>query len=221
MKRIRILIADDHSMVREGLKQLLELEDDIEVVAQAGNGDEVIEKIAICAPDVVLLDINMPRKNGLEVLEYINANNIKANILVLTIHNEVEYLIKAVEIGVKGYVLKDSEADVLIKAIRTIYNGESYIQPNMAAMLFKKLNGEGDEKGSSKEVNKLTKREIEVLKLITEGMLNKEIAHSLNISEKTVKNHVSNIFKKISVSDRTQAAVYAIKNNIVNIFIDS
>lgn len=215
MSKIRILIADDHSMVREGLKQLVELEDDIIVVAQAGNGSETIEKIIEYKPDVVLLDINMPEMNGLEVLSYLSENEIDANVLVLTIHNEVEYLYKAVEIGVKGYVLKDSESDVLIRAIRSIHEGESYIQPNMASLLFKKMNSDDNSSASN---SKLTKREIEVLKLITEGMLNKEIAHKLCISEKTVKNHVSNIFKKIEVSDRTQAAVFAIKNSIVELF---
>lgn len=215
MRKIRILIADDHSMVREGLKQLVELEEDIIVVAQAGNGSETIEKIIEYKPDVVLLDINMPEMNGLEVLAYLKANDISANVLILTIHNEVEYLYKAVEIGVKGYVLKDSESDVLIRAIRSVYEGDSYIQPNMASLLFKKMN---NEESSSVQNSKLTKREVEVLKLITEGMLNKEIAHRLCISEKTVKNHVSNIFKKIEVSDRTQAAVFAIKNQIVELF---
>lgn len=215
MNKIRILIADDHSMVREGLKQLIELEDDIIVVAQAGDGKEAIEKIIQYEPDVVLLDINMPVMNGLDVIKQLKADKIEANVLMLTLHNEVEYLFKAVEIGVKGYVLKDSEADVLIKAIREVYKGDSYIQPNMAAKLFKKMNDQA-EKISTCE--KLTKRELEVLKLITEGMLNKEIAHILCISEKTVKNHISNIFKKIEVSDRTQAAVFAIKNNVVDVF---
>jgi len=215
MSKIRIMIADDHSMVREGLKQLVELEDDIIVVAQAGNGNETIEKIIEYNPDVVLLDINMPEKNGLEVLTYLKQNDINANIIILTIHNEVEYLYKAVEIGVKGYVLKDSESDVLIRAIRSVYEGETYIQPNMASLLFKKMNN--DESGAVHNT-RLTKREVEVLKLITEGLLNKEIAHRLCISEKTVKNHVSNIFKKIEVSDRTQAAVFAIKNAIVELF---
>lgn len=215
MNKIRILIADDHLMVREGLKQLIELEDDIIVVAQAGDGHETIEKIIKYTPDVVLLDINMPVMNGLEVIQYLNDNNINANVLMLTLHNEVEYLYKAVEIGVKGYVLKDSESDVLIKAIREIYKGDSYIQPNMSAKLFKKMN-EQAEKVTTCE--KLTKRELEVLKLITGGLLNKEIAHKLCISEKTVKNHISNIFKKIEVSDRTQAAVFAIKNQLVDVF---
>jgi DNA-binding NarL/FixJ family response regulator len=213
--KIKVLIADDHSMVREGLKQLIELEDDIEVIAQAGDGKETIKKIFEFEPDIVLLDINMPIMNGLEVLEELKKMNKEVNVLLLTIHNEVEYLYRAVEIGVEGYVLKDSESDVLIKAIRSIHSGESYIQPNMASLLFKKINGELDYQVRH---HKLTRRETEVLKLITLGSLNKEIADELCISEKTVKNHVSNIFKKIEVSDRTQAAVYAIKNNIVNIY---
>ncbi len=215
MDKIRVLIADDHSMVREGLKQLIELEDDIEVVAQAGDGKETIKKIFEFEPDIVLLDINMPIMNGLEVLEELKKMKKEVDVLLLTIHNEVEYLYRAVEIGVEGYVLKDSESDVLIKAIRSIHSGESYIQPNMASLLFKKINGELDYQVRH---HKLTRRETEVLKLITLGSLNKEIADELCISEKTVKNHVSNIFKKIEVSDRTQAAVYAIKNNIVNIY---
>lgn len=215
MEQIRVLLADDHSMVREGLKKLLELEEDIQVIAQAGDGQDAIKKIIEYKPDVLLLDINMPILNGLEVLEVIKQRKIPIRVLILTIHNEIEYLYKAVEIGVNGYVLKDSEADVLIKAIRTIYQGETYIQPNMASLLFKKINGELDTQIND---NKLTKREIDVLKLVTKGMLNKEIADLLCISEKTVKNHVSNIFKKIAVSDRTQAAVYAIKNNIVDLY---
>ncbi|WZL81525.1 response regulator transcription factor [Vallitaleaceae bacterium 9-2] len=215
MDKIRVLIADDHSMIREGLKQLIELEDDIEVVAQAGDGKETIKQILEVKPDIVLLDINMPVMNGLEVLEELKKMKSDVDVLLLTIHNEVEYLYRAVEIGVEGYVLKDSESDVLIKAIRSIHSGESYIQPNMASLLFKKINGELDYQVRH---HKLTRRETEVLKLITLGFLNKEIADELCISEKTVKNHVSNIFKKIEVSDRTQAAVYAIKNNIVNIY---
>lgn len=134
--------------------------------------------------------------------------------MILTIHNEIEYLLKAVEIGVNGYVLKDSESDLLRKAIFAVYSGETFIQPNMVPLLNEKLEGKEDMTSSE---SLLTKREMEVLKLITEGLFNKEIAYNLSISEKTVKNHVSNIFRKISVSDRTQAAVYAIRNNIVEV----
>ncbi|MDF2801634.1 MAG: two component transcriptional regulator, LuxR family [Anaerocolumna sp.] len=211
---INIIIADDHRMIREGLKQLLELDGDIKVIGEAGDGVTCIEVIAEKNPDVVLLDINMPHMNGLQVLEKLKEMKCKSKILILTIHNEIEYLMKAVDIGVDGYVLKDSESDLLRRAIFSVYNGENYIQAELIPLLKEKM----ESKGGITVENILTKREMEVLKLITEGLFNKEIAYHLSISEKTVKNHVSNIFKKISVSDRTQAAVYAIRNNIVEIF---
>ncbi|NLP34176.1 MAG: response regulator transcription factor [Clostridiales bacterium] len=213
-KPINIMIADDHHMVREGLKQLLELEGDIVVNAEADDGVQCIDMLKEKQTDVLLLDINMPNMNGLQVLKHLRKKNNDVKVLILTIHNEVEYLVKAVEIGVDGYVLKDSESALLKKAIYCVYNGETFIQPELAPVLNKRL----DQKNSAASNSSLTKREIEVLKLLAEGLFNKEIAYTLNISEKTVKNHVSNIFKKINVSDRTQAAVYAIKNNIVDIF---
>ncbi|MGN6711435.1 response regulator [Anaerocolumna jejuensis] len=214
MNSIRVVIADDHRMIREGLKQLLELEGDIAIVGEAGDGIECLEQIEITKPDVLLLDINMPRMGGLKVLERLKEIKSTTKVLILTIHNEIEYLLKAVEIGVNGYVLKDSESDLLRKAIFAVYSGETFIQPNMVPLLNEKLEGKEDMTSSE---SLLTKREMEVLKLITEGLFNKEIAYNLSISEKTVKNHVSNIFRKISVSDRTQAAVYAIRNNIVEV----
>lgn len=212
MEQVRVVIIDDHVMVREGIKQLLEIDGDIVVVGEAGNGEEGLRLLEMIKPDVVLLDINMPKMNGLELLEELQKREMKHKILILTIHNEVEYLIKAVEIGVDGYVLKDSELAVLKKAIFSIYEGNSYIQPSLAPLLKAKL-----EKEKKNKDEDLTKREIEVLKLIARGMYNKEIADELAISEKTVKNHISNIFRKIDVSDRTQAAIYAIKNNYVEI----
>lgn len=216
MSEINIAIIDDHKMVREGLKQLLEFEGDINVIAQAGNGQDGYEIIKEHKPDVVLLDINMPGMNGLELLKKVRSENDDTKILILTIHNEVEYLSKAVEIGVNGYVLKDSESSVLKKAIMDVYNGEIYIQPSIAPLLVEMNNNKND--SIEDPSNVLSSREFEVLKLVSEGLFNKEIAYKLSISEKTVKNHVSNIFKKIGVSDRTQAAVYAIKNNLVDIY---
>lgn len=215
-QQLKVIIIDDHGMVREGLKQLIELENDIKVIAQAGDGIEGIEKILEYKPDIILLDINMPRMNGIQVVEKLKELSINCKIIILTIHNDIEYLFKAVEIGVQGYVLKDSDADTLINAIRTVDRGESYIQPNLTTQLVKRMNR--NYQPQKKVTNDLTKRELEVLQLITEGLLNKEIATHLCISEKTVKNHVSNIFKKIQVNDRTQAAVYAIKNNLVKLF---
>ena len=140
---------------------------------------------------------------------------LKVKVLVLTVHNEIEYLMKAVDIGINGYVLKDSESAELKKAIFTIVDGETYIQPS----LIPALNAKRIEKNEDEEkIEELTKRELEVLKLLAIGMYNKEIAEKLNISERTVKNHVSNIFKKLEVTDRTQAAVFAIRNNLIQIF---
>lgn len=211
---IKIMIADDHSMIREGLKSLLELEGDIQVVAEAEDGVDCLEKLKICTPDVLLLDINMPRKNGLEVLQTLKSSKSKVKVLVLTVHNEVEYLMKAVDIGVDGYILKDSESAELKKAIFSIVEGENYIQPSLIPSLNSKMIEKNRDEG---KIESLTKRELEVLKLLAIGMYNKEVAEKLNISERTVKNHVSNIFKKIEVTDRTQAAVFAIRNNLIEL----
>ena len=158
----------------------------------------------------------MPDMNGLKVLQYLKEKKVDVKVLILTIHNEVEYLMKAADIGVDGYILKDSDSSVLKRAIISILQGETYIQPELRAVLKKRMNERQASLNSLDE--NLTMREIEVLKLLAEGLFNKEIAYTLNISEKTVKNHISNIFKKINVSDRTQAAVYAIKHNLVDIF---
>lgn len=212
---IKIMIADDHCMVREGLKQLLELDGDIKVIGEAGDGVSCLKMMEELRPDVTLLDINMPQMNGLKVLEEIRKiRKDNSRIIILTIHNEIEYLIKAIDNDVDGYVLKDSDSEILRKAIFSVYNGEKYYQSELVPLMKEKLESNNLKQNDE---NILTRREMEVLKLLTEGLFNKEIAYHLSISEKTVKNHVSNIFKKISVSDRTQAAVYAIKNNIVEL----
>lgn len=212
---IKIMIADDHCMVREGLKQLLELDGDIKVIGEAGDGVSCLKMMEELRPDVTLLDINMPQMNGLKVLEEIRKiRKDNSRIIILTIHNEIEYLIKAIDNDVDGYVLKDSDSEILRKAIFSVYNGEKYYQSELVPLMKEKLESNSLKQNDE---NILTRREMEVLKLLTEGLFNKEIAYHLSISEKTVKNHVSNIFKKIYVSDRTQAAVYAIKNNIVEL----
>ena len=211
---INVLIADDHKMVREGLKRILEFDGEISVVDEADNGQECLKKIRSCKPDIVLLDINMPVMNGIETLEVIRKKKPKTKVLILTVHNEIEYLLRAVDIGIDGYILKDSDSATLVEAIEIVYSGQTYIEPSLTNL----LNANLAERDVMKDkINELTKREVEVLKLLANGMFNKEIAATLNISERTVKNHVSNIFKKIMVSDRTQAAVFAIKNNLVKI----
>jgi len=208
------MIADDHIMIREGIKQLLEFEGDMKVILETGDGEECLELLKKNNPDVLLLDINMPKKNGIEVLKEIRKNDFDLKVLMLTVHNEVEYLIKAMDIGVDGYILKDSESAELKRAILTIMNGEKYIQPSLIPALNARLINKDEDKD---KIEQLTKREIEVLAKVAKGMFNREIAVSLNISERTVKNHISNIFRKIQVSDRTQAAVFAIRNDIIKI----
>jgi DNA-binding NarL/FixJ family response regulator len=209
------MLADDHLLMREGIRKLLEFDGTIKVVEEASDGEECIEKIKVSEPEVLLLDINMPKKNGIEVLKIIKDEKIDVKVLILTVHNEIEYLIKAVDIGVDGYILKDSESSELKKAIRAVNNGESYIQPKLIPALNNKLVSRDIDKD---KIDSLTGREIEVLIQVANGMFNKEIANTLNISERTVKNHISNIFKKIEVSDRTQAAVFAIKNDLIKLF---
>ena len=212
---IKVMLADDHILIREGLRQLLEFDGSIEVIAEAGDGEECLELLEENKPDVLLLDINMPKKNGIEVLKNIKERNIEIKVLILTVHNEIEYLMKAVEIGVDGYIMKDSDLDELKNAITTVISGENYIQPKLIPALNKKLVSMDNDK---EKIESLTDRELEVLILVAKGMFNKEIGITLDISERTVKNHLSNIFKKIEVSDRTQAAVFAIKNDLIKLF---
>lgn len=214
MSKINIVIADDHPMFRHGLKQILELETDMVVSAQACNGEEAVKFARQYKPDVILMDINMPGMNGLQAIKELKAEKAAAKIIVLTIHQDREYLFKTLQMGAEGYVLKDAEPAVLIEAIRNVCNGQTYIQPSMTKELVQEFNRVTLFEKNKTADNNLTSREIEVLELIADGMINKEIAHQLYISEKTVKNHVSNIFKKLNVSDRTQAAIYAFKHNL-------
>ncbi len=210
--KIEIIIADDHMMIREGLKQLLELDGTMKVIAEANDGEECLNLLnKKIHPDILLLDINMPKKNGIEVLEYIKQNKIPVKVLILTVHNEVEYLLKAVDIGIDGYLLKDSSYDELKEAIDVVISGNIYIQPSLLPALNESMEDYALDK---EKIECLTKRELDVLRLISEGCSNKKISDELIISERTVKNHISHIFRKIDVEDRTQAAVFAIRNKI-------
>ena len=210
--KIEIIIADDHMMIREGLKQLLELDGTMKVITEANDGEECLNLLnKKIHPDILLLDINMPKKNGIEVLEYIKQNKIPVKVLILTVHNEVEYLLKAVDIGIDGYLLKDSSYDELKEAIDVVISGNTYIQPSLLPALNESMEDYALDK---EKIECLTKRELDVLRLISEGCSNKKISDELTISERTVKNHISHIFRKIDVEDRTQAAVFAIRNKI-------
>lgn len=212
---IKVMLVDDHALIREGIKKLLEFDGSVEVIEQASDGFECLEKLKTVSPDILLLDINMPKMNGIEVLEELKAKKNPVKVLILTVHSEVEYLVRAVDIGANGYILKDSGSKELKQAIMEIINNDSYIQPSLIPALNSRLINRDMDK---EKLKSLTKREVEILAQVASGMFNKEIANNLGISERTVKNHISNIFKKIDVSDRTQAAVFAIRNNIINLY---
>ena len=211
MKKV-ILVADDSPTIRKFVSISLKVKG-YEII-QVADGMQALEVLPSEQIDLVITDLNMPNMDGIQVLNIMKQQKMLCKVIVLTIHNEIEYLVKALEIGCDGFILKDSDFDTLKKAIFSVYSGETYIEPSLMPL----LNSSLAERDVLKEkVSDLTRREMEVLKMIASGAFNKEIALTLNISERTVKNHVSNIFKKIGVSDRTQAAVFAIKNNIISI----
>lgn len=219
---ISIIVADDHMLLRQGIKNVLGLEPDFNVVGEAENGEETLKKAAELNPDIILLDINMPRMNGLEVVRHLRGNEkVKSKIIILTINDDETYVKEIVTAGADGYLLKDIEPSMLIQAIRVVYEGGSFIYPTLAKKLFGELSKRVEKKPDPAEINlkrreeRLTYREVEVLQMIGKGLSNQEIAQQLFLSEKTVKNHLTNIFRKISVTDRTQAVLYAIKHKIV------
>ena len=211
LNKINIIIADDHPVVREGLKKLFETEKDITVVAEAVNGEDCLEKVRGFKPDVLLLDISMPKLSGLDALPLIKKVCSKTKVIIVTVHDEPSYFKRAVELDADGYILKDSDFEIFLNAVHSVFGGNKFYDksffPFYGIM----------ESSSFESEDPLTNREKEILIYIADGYMNKEIASKMNISEKTVKNHVSNLFKKINVNDRTQAAVYAIKNNYVEI----
>lgn len=212
---IKAMIVDDHIMVRESIKYFLEMDGDIKVIDEASDGIDCIEKLKKLSPDILLLDINMPNMNGIEVLKKMKEEDKLVKILLFTAYEKTDFLLQAFDLGVDGYILKKSNSKELKKAINIIISGDSYIQPSLLPLLNSRLISRNLEQ---KKIKLLTKREMKILIQVAGGMFNKEIAINLNISERTVKNHLSNIFKKIDVSDRTQAAVFAIRNNIVQLY---
>lgn len=209
------MLADDHVLCRQGIRELLVFDDSIEVISEASDGEECLKQLEKIMPEILLLDINMPKLNGIDVLKEIKKRQYTVKVLILTFHNEIDYLMKAFDLGVEGYMMKDSDSSELRRAISCIANGKTYIQPSLIPLLNSNLRNRDTDK-SKLEI--LTNREKEMLSYLSKGMLNKEIAVELKISERTVKNHISNLFKKIDVNDRTQAAVFAIKNGLVDLY---
>jgi two-component system response regulator DegU len=233
-KKVRLIIADDHQLFREGLKRILNMEDDFEVISECGDGIQVIELCNEKRPDVVLMDINMPIENGVAATEKIRDFFPDIKVVILSIHDDESYVFETLRKGASGYLLKDMEAEALIKAIRSVVAGHAYIHPKVTGKLINQLrrmtyldeagvvqkeaaNHEAGMKYMNSSDHPLTKRESEVLRLMAEGKSNKVIGEQLYISEKTVKNHVSSILQKMGVDDRTQAVINSIKNGWVTL----
>ncbi|NQV04149.1 MAG: response regulator transcription factor [Candidatus Omnitrophica bacterium] len=213
---IRVFLCDDHTLFRQGIKKLLELEKDIKVVGEADNGQDMISMLKKKGPDVILLDIGMPQMDGVTATYKVKKIMSHVEIIILTVYEDESHIFEAIKAGAKGYLLKDVSIDDLLKAIRKVYKGEALIQPVIAAkvlkefaMLDKRKIKEGD-----RFYNELTEREKEILRLIALGGSNKEIAKKLGIVEKTVKNHISSIFQILHVNNRTKAALYVIDKKL-------
>ena len=210
-ENIRVLIADDHPLIREGLRGLLAAEPDLELVGEAADGSEAVEKTDQLRPDVILLDLLMPVKSGIEAIIEIKEKDPGARILVLTSFADDEQLFPALRAGALGYLLKDSSPQDLLRAIRSVYRGESSLHPAIARRLVLQFSQPAVD--SSPE-NPLTQREVEVLKLVAEGLSNQNIADELVVSERTVGKHVGNILEKLHLANRTQAALYALREGL-------
>ncbi len=213
-ERIRVLIADDHHVVRGGIRALLETETDIDVIDEAADGVETVLKTRSLNPDVILMDLMMPRKSGIEAIEEIKQEDPDARILVLTSYSDDEKVFAAIKAGALGYLLKETSTKELLQAIHDVYRGESSLHPAIARKLIRELNRPSNLPPSDEP---LTEREIEVLVYVARGYSNQDIANSLFISERTVRTHVSNILSKLHLANRTQAALYALKEGLTNL----
>lgn len=214
--KIRVFLCDDHTLFRQGIRQLLELERDIEVVGEANNGFELLDRFKKTGPDIVLMDIGMPQMDGVTATQKIKKAFSHSKVIILTVYEDEPHIFDAIKAGAMGYLLKDASVEELLEAIRSVYRGAALVQPAIAAKLLKEfvMLDKRNLKNGSKFYNDLTDREKEILRLIALGGTNKEIAQKLSISEKTVKNHISNIFQALHVTNRTQAAIYALDKRL-------
>jgi len=216
--KIRVMIADDHPIIREGLRKLINLEDDVEVVGDACDGREVLEKIEDMHPDVLLLDLRMPNLDGLGALQTLQHTNSKVKVIILTASEDKNEFVQAMKLGCSGIVLKQTSSDLIVKSIRKVYSGEIWLDSHTTAAVMRQfaVPGDGGLASGSKgrERSPLSAREREIVTLVAQGYKNKEMAEKMFISEQTVKNHLHNIFDKLGVSDRLELALYAIHKGL-------
>jgi len=216
-KTIRVLIADDHAIVRKGIRALLATEQDIDVIGEAENGEDVIAKVERLMPDVVLMDMVMPGVNGLDAICHIIEHQPDVRVLVLTSFASMDMVLPAIKAGALGYLLKDSSPDELIRAIHQVYGGNSSLHPAIARKLLDQISQPSSQMS---RIDSLTEREVTVLKLVAQGCSNRDIAEKLTVSEATVRTHVSHILAKLELSSRTQAALYALRQGLASLHDD-
>ncbi len=221
---LRILVADDHPIVRDGLVQLLELEDDIEVCGTASNGRELLEKVPLLGPDIILLDLKMPELDGLSAMKVLKQSGGSAKVIVLTVSDNTDEFVQAMKLGASGIVLKHSAPEIIVKAIRRVHAGEIWLDTQTTAAVMHQFANGGDETDAAVPAGRrrapLSAREREVVALVAQGFKNKEMAERMFISEQTVKNHLHNVFDKLGVSDRLELALYAIHNGL-NLIVEA
>ena len=215
MSQIRILLADDHTVMRRGLRLLLESQSGFTVVAEASDGRQAVEQAEATHPDVAVLDIAMPNLSGIEAAQRIAAQSPHTAIVILSMHSDEGYVLRALKAGARGYLLKGVTPEVLVEAIRTVASGGAYLYAPLAAALSAAKSGAEWREDAFEKPDDLTEREMDVLKLMTCGISNREIAKALRLSEGTVRNHVSSIFSKLGVNDRTKAVLYALQKRLV------
>lgn len=211
-EKIKVVVVDDHDLIREGLNRILSFEDNLEILGKCRNGREVVDLLSIKQADVVLLDINMPEMNGLDALRHIKKTWPSIKVVMLTVEDDRKTINDAIDIGADAYILKESAGIEVVNAIKSVFEGEKYIDKALVRVIFSHMKIE--EKKENQMLELLTDRELNILLLISKGLKNKDIAETLFLSEKTVKNYVTNVFRKIKVEDRVQATIFAIKNNI-------
>src|SRR5262245_54696551 len=219
---VRIVLADDHPIVRDGLKKLLKLEEDFEVVGEAGDGREVLEKVQELDPDVLLLDLRMPNLDGLAALQALQQHNRRTRVIVLTASEDKNEFVQAMKLGCSGIVLKQTAPDLIVKSIRKVHGGEIWLDSHTTAAVMRQFStglegsgaAQGGPQGKGRERSPLSAREREIVALVAQGYKNKEMAEKMFISEQTVKNHLHNIFDKLGVSDRLELALYAIHKGL-------
>jgi len=217
LETVKILIADDHAFVREGTRRILELEPDFKVVAEAGDGEEAVKLACDLKPDVALLDVAMPRMDGIEATKQIKALCPSVAVLVLSAYDDDQFIFGLLEAGAAGYLLKSVRGKEIVDAIRVVHSGESVLHPSVARKVLNRFAGATGKRRQKKSPDLLTEREMEVLKMVTRGSSNKDIADALCLSVRTVQGHLANIFNKLRVSSRTEAVVRALKENWVTL----